>query len=151
MDSINLITEVKLEEVKKVLTFDVTSKEENGFLVELLKDNDKTVAYLTATKPGAFKGYHEHTIRASRYLCLKGTMRIILYVGGANGVNGKRQEYVLSADKPQRLTIPPHTPTGLENIGSEESWLVNFPIPYYDPNLKDEQIDYTREEIEQKG
>lgn len=145
MDSIHLITEVKIEEVKKVLTYGVASREENGFLVELLKDNDKTVAYLTATKPGAFKGYHEHTARASRYVCLKGIMRIILCV------NGKRQEHVLSADKPQRLTIPPHTPTGLENIGSEEAWLVNFPIPYYDPNLKDEQIDYTREEIEQKG
>lgn len=140
----NLIQEVKIETAKKVDTLDVTTKKENGFLIELLKDNLKTVAYLTAAKPGAFKGYHEHTVRASRYICIKGKMKIILYI------NGQRKEYILSAGNPKRLYIPPHIPTGLENIGNEEAWLINFPIPYYDPDLKDEQIDYTREEIEKK-
>ena len=145
MDNQSSVTEVKLEDVKKVMTFDVASKQENGFLVELLKEGEKTAAYLTAAKPGAFKGYHEHTVRASRYVCIKGMMKIILYVGGANG---KREEHILSADAPKRLFIPPHIPTGLENIGDEEAWLVNFPDPYYDPSLKDEQIDYTKEEME---
>jgi len=145
MDNTSSVTEVKVEEVKRVSTFNVTSKGQNGFLIELLKDGEKTVAYLTAASPGAFKGYHEHTIRASRYVCIKGKMKIILYVGGANG---KREEHILSADVPQRLFIPPHIPTGLENVGDEEAWLINFPDPFYDPSLKDEQIDYTREEME---
>jgi len=145
MDNTSSVTEVKIEEIKRVSTFDVSSKDKNGFLIELLKDGEKTVAYLTAASPGAFKGYHEHTIRASRYICLKGKMKVILYVGGANGV---REEHILSSDNPQRLFIPPHTPTGLENIGDEEAWLINFPDPFYDPSLKDEQIDYTKEEME---
>jgi dTDP-4-dehydrorhamnose 3,5-epimerase-like enzyme len=54
----------------------------------------------------------------------------------------------LDADKPQRLFIPKNIATGLENIGTEEAWLINYPDPAYDPGLKDEQVEYTREELE---
>ncbi|HLB60834.1 MAG TPA: WxcM-like domain-containing protein [Patescibacteria group bacterium] len=135
------ITQVKTEEAKKVTTFDLSGGE-NGFLIELLKEGDKTAAYMTGAKPGAFKGYHEHTVRASRYVCIKGTMKIILYV------NGKREEHVLTSNPPMRLYIPPHVPTGLQNIGDDEAWLINFPDPYYDPSLKDEQVDFTQEELD---
>ena len=137
-----MVTTVKTEEAKKVVTYDL-DKSENGFLIELLKEGDKTAAYLTAAQPGAFKGYHLHTIRASRYVCIKGVMKIILYV------NGVREEHVLDFSKPTRLYIPKNIPTGLQNIGSEEAWLVNFPDPHYDPLLKDEQVDFTQEDLEQ--
>ncbi len=136
-----MITQVSIEPVKKVPTFDL-SKKENGFLMELFKDADKTTAYLTCAIPGAFKGYHLHKVRAARYVCVKGKMKIILYI------NGKREEYILSADNPQRLFIPANTPTGLENIGSEDAWLINYPDPPYDPNLKEEQVDFTQEELD---
>ncbi|HEX5479730.1 MAG TPA: WxcM-like domain-containing protein, partial [Dehalococcoidia bacterium] len=112
------------------------------WLIELYKDGAKTTAYLTAASPGAFKGYHLHRVRAARYVCVRGRMKIILYVGG------KRQEHVLDAAKPQRLFIPPNVATGLENIGDEEAWLVNYPDPPYDPDLKDEQVEYTEAELE---
>lgn len=135
-----VVTNVLVEEAKKITTFDLQAGE-NGFLIELLKDNEKTAAYLTAARPGAFKGYHLHKVRASRYICIKGTMNIILYVKGV------REEHILDGSKPQRLYIPPGVPTGLENIGTEEAWLINFPDPYYDPNLKDEQVDFSQEEL----
>src|SRR6185437_4985119 len=115
---------------------------QNGFLVEMFKDGEKTVVYLSAAKPGAFKGYHLHRVRAARYVCIKGTMKIILYV------NGKREEHILTSNPPMRLFIPPNIATGLENIGDEDAWLVNYPDPPYDPNLKDEQVEYTQEELE---
>ncbi len=138
-----MITEVKTETAKKVPTKDLSGKE-NGFLVEMFKSEDgtKTEVYLSCATPGAFKGYHLHRVRAARYVCLKGTMKIILYV------NGKREEHILSADSSTRLFIPPNVPTGLENIGTEDGWLVNYPDPAYDPNLKDEQVDYTQEEVD---
>lgn len=134
-----MITEVKKETVKKVFTYDLSGKE-NGFLMELYKDGDKTVAYLTAAAPGAFKGYHLHKVRAARYVCIKGKMKIILYV------QGKREEHILSVG--ERLFIPNNTPTGLENIGLEEAWLINYPDPPYDPNLAGEQVDFTQEQLE---
>ena len=69
-------------------------------------------------------------------------MKIILYV------NGVREEHLLDAREPKRLYIPANIPTGLENIGDEEAWLVNYPDPAYDPDLKDEQVEYTLEELE---
>ena len=44
--------------------------------------------------------------------------------------------------------IPKNVATGLENIGEDEGWLVNYPDPPYDPALKDEQVEYTLEELE---
>lgn len=133
------VTTVSEEKAKKVITYDLAGKE-NGFLLELFKDGDKTAIYLSAALPGAFKGYHLHKVRAARYVCLKGTMKIILYI------NGHREEHVLNVG--DRLYIPNNTPTGLLNVGTEEAWLINYPDPAYDPSLQDEQVDYTEEELE---
>lgn len=137
-----MVSSIREEPAKKVKTLDYSTKQENGFLIELFKDGDKTAVYLTAAAPGAFKGYHLHRIRASRYICIKGKMKITLFV------NGKFEEHILDANDPKRLYIPNNTATGLENIGAEEAWLINFPDPPYDPSLKDEQVDYTKEELE---
>ena len=136
-----MIDAVATEPAKRVPTYD-SSGAENGWLTELYKDGGKTIAYLTAAKPGAFKGYHLHRVRAARYVCIRGRMRIILYV------DGERQEHVLDASQPRRLFIPANVATGLENIGDEEAWLINYPDPPYNPSLKDEQVEYTQEELE---
>ena len=132
---------VTREPAKRVVTYDHAG-DENGWLVELYKEGGQTTAYLTAAKPGAFKGYHLHRVRAARYVCVRGRMKIILYV------DGKRQEHILDAANPERLFIPPNVATGLQNIGDEEAWLVNYPYPAYDPDLKDEQVEYTEAELE---
>jgi dTDP-4-dehydrorhamnose 3,5-epimerase-like enzyme len=136
-----MIESVASESAKRVVTFDHDGNE-NGWLLELYKDGRLTTAYLTATAPGAFKGYHLHRIRAARYVCVRGRMKIILYA------EGRRQEHLLDARRPQRLFIPPDTATGLQNIGDEEAWLINYPDPPYDPDLSDEQVEYTQEELE---
>lgn len=135
------ITEVKVEECKQVPTKDLQGKE-NGFLQEMFVQDRKTLCYLSCAKPGAFKGYHLHRVRGARYVCVKGEMKIILYA------DGKREEHILSVENRKRLYIPPNVPTGLENIGDEDAWLINLPDPSYDPALKDEQVDYTLEEVE---
>src|SRR3989344_3897208 len=123
----------RIEDARKVVTLDAEGRK-NGFLVELFKDGHKTVAYLTCALPGTFKGYHLHRVRAARYICIRGRMKIILYR------NGKREEHVLDASKPQRFFIPAGIATGLENIGDEEAWLVNYPDPPYDASPQDEQV-----------
>lgn len=135
------MTLAKTEKAKRVKTF-TSDGTENGFLTELYKDGRKTLLYLTTIKPGSFKGYHLHRVRAARYMCIKGKAKIILYK------NKIREEYILDANDPVRLYIPNNTATGLENVGREEIWLINFPDPSYDPSLKDEQVEYTQEELE---
>ena len=136
---------IKLEKAKKVTTND-SNKQPNGFLTELFKDGDKTVVYLSAAKPSAFKGYHLHRVRAARYVCVKGVMKIILYQHKSG--SWVREEHILDSADPQRLFIPKGIATGLQNIGTQEAWLINYPDPAYDPTLKDEQIEYTQEELE---
>ncbi len=131
----------KLEEVKKVKTYTPEGKE-NGSLMELYKNGLKTVAYLTTIIPGGFKGYHLHRVRAARYMCIRGKAKIIVYK------NKIREEYVLDANNPKRMFIPNNIATGLQNIATEDVWLINYPDPPYDPNLKDEQVEYTQEELE---
>ncbi len=133
----------KLEDAKKVPTFDPDGQI-NGSLTELYKDGKKTTAYLTTVKQGSFKGYHLHRVRVARYVILRGKVKIILYIPGER----QKGEYILDAEKPQRLFIPKNVATGLFNIGNEEAWLINYPDPSYDPNLKDEQVEYTQEELE---
>jgi dTDP-4-dehydrorhamnose 3,5-epimerase-like enzyme len=139
---------IKIEQAKKVKTIDHKGSE-NGFLIELYKDKEtgeKTEAYLTAAFPGAFKGYHLHRVRAARYVALKGKMKIITYEHDGNKWNPT--ETILDSANPTRMFIPRNIATGLENIGDEEAWLVNYPDPPYDPSLKDEQVEYTKEELE---
>lgn len=143
------MTSTKTEPAKKVITYD-HAKNENGFLIELFKDKEtgmKTEAYLTAAKSGAFKGYHLHRVRAARYVCLKGKMRITTYE--YNGSSWEKTETILDASNPTRMFIPKDVATGLENIGDEEAWLINYPDPAYDPSLLDEQVEYTEEELTQ--
>jgi dTDP-4-dehydrorhamnose 3,5-epimerase-like enzyme len=136
-----MIDQIATEPAKRVITYDHAG-DENGWLIELYKEGRLTTAYLTAAKPGAFKGYHLHRVRAARYVCVRGRMKIILYQDGA------RQEHLLDAREPRRLYIPPNVATGLQNIGDEEAWLVNYPDPPYDPELKDEQVEYSEAELE---
>ena len=144
-----MLAEIGTENAKRVTTYDASGNE-NGFLIEMFKDGDKTVVYLSAAFPGAFKGYHLHRVRAARYVCLRGRMRIILYVPHES--EGKttwvRQEHILDAGEASRLSIPKNVATGLENIGDEDGWLVNYPDPPYDPSLKDEQVEYTQEDLD---
>lgn len=141
------IDKLEIQSAKKVKTFDANGKE-NGWLMELFKDKEtglKTESYLTAALPGAFKGYHLHRVRAARYVALKGKMKITTY----ENINGKweKTETILEAGSDQRMFIPKNIATGLENIGEEEAWLINYPDPAYDPSLKDEQVEYTLEEL----
>jgi len=141
---------IKVEDAKKVKTKDHNGSE-NGFLIELYKDKEtgqKTEVYLTAALPGAFKGYHLHRVRAARYVALKGIMKITTYEHDGEKWTGTETVLDAGAVVPQRMFIPKNAATGLENIGTEEAWLINYPDPAYDPTLTDEQLEYTKEELE---
>lgn len=134
---------VDIKYAKKVKTYDI-DKNENGFLIELGKDGDKTTSYLSCVYPGYFKGYHLHKVRAANYVCIKGKVTIILYTESG------RQEHFMDSENLKRLHIPINTPTGLLNESTEEAWIINNPEPAYDPNLLNEQVDFTLEQCENK-
>jgi dTDP-4-dehydrorhamnose 3,5-epimerase-like enzyme len=85
-----------------------------------------------------------HRVRAARYVAVKGKMKITLYKPGDPD---SKEEHVLDSASSTRLFIPKDIATGLENIGQEEAWLINYPDPAYDPSLVDEQVEYTEREL----
>lgn len=145
-----MLEQIKKESCKEVTTIDALGKE-NGFLIELYKDGPKTTLYLTAAYPKAFKGYHLHKVRFSHYVCIKGKMKITVYEDPEQVRWVKKVEHVLSAQNPERLFLPTNVYIGLENVGDGEAWLINFPQPSYDPELIDEQMDLSPEELESKA
>lgn len=137
-----MIDEVRKEPCKKVPTYAAETKEVNGHLIELFKDGDKTTVYMTAALPKAFKGYHLHQVRRGRIVCLRGRVKFTVVDGT------EKVEHLLDAATPERLFLPKNVYIGIENVGDDEAWLINFPDPAYDPSLKDEQLEKTPQEIE---
>jgi hypothetical protein len=136
---------MNLPEAKKVITHDHQGNP-NGFLIELDKQGDLTRSYLSCALPGAFKGYHLHRVREANYVCIRGKLAVIMF----SMVDGQahRQVAMLDSSKPTRLHIPIDVATGLWNYGTEEAWIINTPTPAYDPNLKDEQVDFNKDQID---
>lgn len=130
----------KIEQAKIVKTFDL-NKNQNGYLMELTKNGKYTTSYMTVVNPFCFKGYHLHKIREANYTCIRGNVDIILYT-----VADGRKVYNLTQGS--KLHIPANVPTGLYNPGLEEGWIINNPYPAYDPDLKDEQVDYNFSQLE---
>lgn len=141
-----IIGEVKEGQMKRVATYGQNGKE-NGFLMELLKEGRGTKAYLTSVFPGSFKGYHLHRVRETNYVAVRGKMHVVLYT--RQDQSWRRAEYVLDSARGDTLHIPVNVATGFESATDEEAWMINFPEPAYDPELKDEQVEYSENEIQQ--
>lgn len=113
---------------------------ENGSVIEILKEQEKTSLYITTIQPKAFKGYHIHNRRTNRFMCIKGSLEIFIY-------DPKKKEDLklgMDAEYPEVLTIPPFHAIGIENRGTADAWLLNFPDPAYDPSDRGEQENYER-------
>ncbi len=133
-----------MDKAKIVETHDDRGNE-NGFLMELEKDGKFTRSYLTSVSPGCMKGYHLHTKREANYLCVRGKLTVEYFQwdfdfdGSARVV--KRSFNMSRGDK---LHIPIYCPTALFNYStSKAAWLINYPNPYYNPDDKEEQLEFT--------
>jgi dTDP-4-dehydrorhamnose 3,5-epimerase-like enzyme len=134
----------RLETCKRVVTKNF-KQQPNGSLTEVYKDGDKTLVYMTSVKPGCSKGYHLHKVRAARYFPVLGTVKIVLWIPGQP--ESEKEEFILDSANPQSLYIPKAVATLLLNEGNSEAFFINFPNPAYDPKLKDEQVEYTENEL----
>lgn len=128
---------------KGVMTMSARSGSYNGQILELYKEGPNTSVYLNIIMPNGFKGYHLHRKKGANYVCIKGQIVVSLYVPGST----TREEHYLEFGN--TLHIPKGIATGLMNISPHnDAWLVNYPDIPYDPTDKDEQVEYSLEELE---
>ena len=107
----------------------------------MVKEGNKTLAYMNVLLPKAFKGYHIHTERTNRIYCL----------GGEVAIYTKEDDNIkvtpLGANN-ELAVISPNVPTAIENLAIGNSVLLFFPDPAYDPANTNEMIPVKREEVE---
>ena len=128
---------------KKIETRD-SSGLVNGYLVPIYnihegfheKGKEPQQVYLTVVKPGKTKGPHLHYIRTGCFTCIKGNIRII------TRESGKYCEYLSGEDYNYRsVIIETGIPAMIQNIGSDDAFLLNMPFPAWTPDMDDEHSD----------
>lgn len=124
----------------KHTTFD-KSKESNGYLVPIYNVNDLNnpsdyapkQVYLTVIQKDKIKGPHLHYKRDGFFTCIKGDVKIIIFINDdyVEYKSGESHNYL-------SVFIPKGTPAAIQNIGSEEAFLINMPSPAWTPEMNDE-------------
>jgi dTDP-4-dehydrorhamnose 3,5-epimerase-like enzyme len=115
-----------------------THADERGRLTELYRLTDDPhgfgQAYVTSCASGIIKAWHRHRHQVDRWVCLAGAAKVGIH-------DGERGEVViLSADRPQLLTIPAGLWHGFTPCwGHREAVILNMPSRPYDPAAPDEE------------
>ena len=126
--------EIETASCRRIATNDALGRQ-NGSVLELVKEENRTRAYITTVLPGKSKGYHLHKIRSCTFVVLKGAVRFIFLR------DGRRTHIDASETEPRRVHVPPGVFTGICNLGDCEAWIFNYSDPPYDPAQHDEQVD----------
>lgn len=132
---------MQLINCKTIKTYDRETGLENGWIIELLKDGNKTKSYMNVLLPKAFKGYHIHTERTNKIYCLGGEVAIYLK-------EDDEIKVIPMSKNNELLIIPPETPTAIENLAIGNSVLLFFTDPPFDPANTHEMIPANRKEVE---
>ena len=113
-------------------------EDERGALIELYRDSWNTgrvaQVYLTETRPGVVKAWHHHKIQTDRFICVYGTVKLVLYDAREDSyTNDEIVEIVLSPSRnPCMVVIPPGVVHGWKCISKDTAGVVNCVSREYD-------------------
>lgn len=111
--------------------------DERGELVEILKGNevDEEIEqiYFSTSKPGAIRGNHYHKRKVEWFSVIKGIAQLTL----KDNISNEEKEIILSSDQPAMVKIMPNTLHSIQNIGTEEMYLVIIANEIFDKNDAD--------------
>lgn len=133
---------IKTKKNPKIITKDLQG-DENGFLVPIYnfkdgffnKGKEPQQVYLTVISPGKIKGPHLHHIRTGCFTCIKGDARFILKTEeGYNEIySGDSYDY-------KTVIVPTGVAAALQNLGSNDAYIINMPNPAWTPDMNDEHL-----------
>lgn len=124
----------------KILTKD-NKGNANGFLIPIYSIHDSFVAeehqpkqiYLTVCNVNQIKGPHLHLKRWGYFTCIKGNIRIIVRTRDIYEEYFSGEDYEFAT-----VEIPPGTAAAIQNIASEQSFVLNAPAPAWHVDDQDE-------------
>jgi dTDP-4-dehydrorhamnose 3,5-epimerase len=118
--------------------------DERGRLMEMLRSDDELFIrfgqiYMTTAYPGVVKAWHYHKKQTDHFVCVKGTMKVVLYDGRADSpTRGEVNEFFIGEHNPLLLQIPPLVYHGFKCVGAEEAIVINCPTELYNYREPDE-------------
>jgi len=118
--------------------------DERGRLMEMLRSDDELFRgfgqlYLTTAYPGVVKAWHYHKKQWDHFVCIRGTMKVVLYDSrDGSPTHGEVNEFFLGDHNPILLQIPPLVYHGFKCVSDYEAMVVNCPTEVYDYKNPDE-------------
>jgi len=118
--------------------------DERGFLMELLRADDPIfsnfgMAYVSMNYPGIVRAWHYHKKQDDYFVVVKGMAKVALYdMREGSPTLGQVDEYYLGDNNNIVLHIPVGVAHGYKTVGTEPSFLINFPSEPYDAQEPDE-------------
>lgn len=114
--------------------------DDRGWLTEILRNDDDLFEgfgqiYMSATRPGVVKAFHYHEKQYDNFVCLSGTVRLVLY----DKKNDILEQVFLGDNCPPLLIrIPPFIHHGWKCISETPSMVINICSQPYDYSNPDE-------------
>lgn len=108
-------------------------RDNRGIFCELVKTKDSGQVSVSTTNPSIIRGGHFHHTKMERFIVIKGKAKITF----EHVITKEKQEFEVSGDKLQYVTIPVGYQHSIDNIGDEELILVLWANELFDPLFQD--------------
>lgn len=119
-----MIQGVKITPLKQIF-------DERGKVMHMLRSDSTQFSkfgeiYFSCTYPGAIKAWHMHKEMTLNYAVIYGSIKFVLYDDRHNSPTQKEvQEFFISTENYQLVTVPPGIWNGFKGIGTETSIIAN--------------------------
>lgn len=111
--------------------------------------NDFGEVYFSKIYKEAIKGWHVHKTLILNYICVYGTIKLVLYDMRENSPTYKKlQEIFIGEDSYCLVHIPAGIATGIKGLWAPYSIVCNVASEPHDPNVKYLRIDPHSKEID---
>ena len=108
-----------------------------GGFCELVRTLDSGQFSVSFSKPGIFRGNHFHHTKMEKFIVIRGRAKITF----RHILTNQKQEYIVSGDKLQIVTIPVGYTHKIENIGDDEMILFLWCNELFDEKHPDTYIE----------
>ncbi|MBN2538011.1 dTDP-4-dehydrorhamnose 3,5-epimerase family protein [candidate division WOR-3 bacterium] len=132
--------------------------DERGWLVETWREDwldtpglrpaAPAMSYVSITRPGVARGPHEHRDQTDYFAFLgPSTFKVFLWDNRPGSPTvGARLTFLLGAENPGLLLVPPGVVHAYKNIGTEDGLVLNYPNRLFAGRDKREPVDEIRHE-----
>ncbi len=118
--------------------------DERGRLMEILRGDDAIFeefgqVYLSTTYPGVVKGWHYHKEQSDFIVCLKGTIKLVVYDDREGSpTRGEVNEFFIGEHSARLVKVPKGLHHGWKCVSEEEAYILNTPDRVYNYENPDE-------------